>query len=263
MAIMAALAQAPIPKASTPDVASLLLPLMTKGIPFGPNPKGCSDFEILVARGTGEPGPFGVVVGDMLVQAITKEVPGARGYAVQYPASLNLAVSASSGVDDVINRLNSQHKECPNQKFALVGYSQGAGVMHGAFGPTGPNYPGGPAVRPKLDAEVIPSILALVMFGDPGFKGSIPSMMGGGGKFPEALFAKLRENCSKGDPVCDPQPAGFENHLEYVKESWQSESAEFIISAFKGRPLPKAPRVPEDLGMISKPKGTPTPKGPS
>jgi hypothetical protein len=34
-------------------------------------------------RGTGEPGPFGAVVGDPLIAAVTKQLPGSRGYAVQ------------------------------------------------------------------------------------------------------------------------------------------------------------------------------------
>ena len=41
----------PVPKPSGGgDVGSLLLPLMAKGIPFGPAPKGCSDFEVLVGE---------------------------------------------------------------------------------------------------------------------------------------------------------------------------------------------------------------------
>ena len=103
-------------------------------------------------------------------------------------------------MDDAINRLNSQNKACPDQKFALVGYSQGAGVMHAALGPS-------PGValpllsnRPKLDTTVLSKIVALVMFGDPGFKRSeIPP--GRFIPFPATLEAKLRENCSPGDPV--------------------------------------------------------------
>jgi hypothetical protein len=53
------------------------------GVALGPAPRGCSAFEILVARGTGEPGPFGVIVGDGLVNRVKRLVPGARGYAVQ------------------------------------------------------------------------------------------------------------------------------------------------------------------------------------
>jgi hypothetical protein len=53
------------------------------GVALGPAPKGCSAFEILVARGTGEPGSFGMIVGDGLVNRVKRLVPGARGYAVQ------------------------------------------------------------------------------------------------------------------------------------------------------------------------------------
>jgi len=243
---------------------SLLLPMMAAGIPNGPAPKGCTDFEVLVARGTGEPGPFGVVVGDQIVNAVSKAIPGARGYAVQYPASLKMDSSSPTGTDDVIKRLNTQHAACPNQKFALVGYSQGAGVMHGVFAPTHPSYPGSDAVRPTLNPDVIPKILALVMFGDPGFRGGFGlGLIGGGNQFPDVLFGRLRQNCNKGDPVCDPAtPAGFEKHLDYAQPQWQKASSEFIIDAFKGQPLPKSPRVPEDLGMILKSKGAPSPKVP-
>jgi hypothetical protein len=57
------------------------------GVAHGPAPKGCSAFEILVARGTGEPGPFGLIVGDGLVNRVKRLVPGARGYAVQVRVS--------------------------------------------------------------------------------------------------------------------------------------------------------------------------------
>jgi len=240
--------------AQTPASTEFQLP---KGIQL---PKGFQipkGFQLPKARGTGEPGPYGVVVGDMLVNAVAKAVPGARGYAVQYPANLRMDTSSPTGTDDAINRLNAQHAACPNQKFALVGYSQGAGVMHGIFAPTHPAYPGSSAVRPTLNPDVIPKILALVMFGDPGFRGGFGlGVIGGGNQFPGALFDRLRQNCAKGDPVCDPAtPAGFERHLEYAKTMWQQPSADFIIAAFKGQQLPKSPRVPEDLGMVLKPSG--------
>lgn len=207
------------------------------------------------ARGTGEPGPFGVVVGDLLVERVTKAIPNSRGYAVQYPASLNISVSAPTGMSDTILRLNKQHEQCPKQKFALVGYSQGAGVMHGVFGPP-VTYPGGPKEAPKLNQDIFPSILALVMFGDPGYKGgSGPlNMLSGGAKFPAPLYDRLRENCAPKDPVCDPNAGGFERHLEYVKDPWQKESAEYIIAAFKGQPLPKTPRSVEEAAKAKVPR---------
>lgn len=36
-----------------------------------------------IARGTSEPGPFGVIVGDPLVKNVVAAMPTARGYAVQ------------------------------------------------------------------------------------------------------------------------------------------------------------------------------------
>lgn len=122
-------------------------------------------------------------------------------YPEQYPANINMTTSAPAGIDDTINRLNKQSKACPQQKFALVGYSQGAAVMHGVFGPTGPPYPGSPNPRPKLDPEVIPKIVTLVMFGDLGFRGSSGMMGRFTSPFPATLEAKLKENCAAGDPV--------------------------------------------------------------
>lgn len=46
--------------------------------------------DSVVARGTGEPGTFGVIAGDQLVAAVTKALPDARGYAVQVSLSIEL-----------------------------------------------------------------------------------------------------------------------------------------------------------------------------
>jgi cutinase len=105
-------------------------------------------------------------------------------------------------MDDAINRLNKQNTECPDQTFAIVGYSQGAGVWHSAMGPS----PGEqlvllPPNRPKLNESVLPKIKAAVMFGDPGFKGVEGPMGIYSPPFPAAVEAVLRENCGPGDPV--------------------------------------------------------------
>jgi hypothetical protein len=111
---------------------------------------------------------------------------------MQYPANMNITVSVPTGVKDTTARLTSQMKACPEQKFAIVGYSQGAGVMH--------------AAAVKFDSAMNAKIAAAVMFGDPGFKS------GGAGKgfmtpsFPAALQAKLKENCNPGDPVSNLTP---------------------------------------------------------
>jgi predicted esterase len=81
----------------------------------------------------------------------------------------------------VVNRLTEQVNACPSQKFALVGYSQGARVMR--------------AASVMLDRAVYPKILALVMFGDRGMREMNIT------QFPPELQAKLFENCAPKDPV--------------------------------------------------------------
>jgi cutinase len=55
------------------------------------------------------------------------------------------------GVKDVIDRVTNQSKECPKQKFALVGYSQGGGVVSSA--------------APKIPQELRSKVVALVLYG--------------------------------------------------------------------------------------------------
>jgi hypothetical protein len=70
-------------------------------MPNGPAPTGCSPYEMLigrfllyghinsrhadpnVARGTGELGDFGFIVGDPLLKTVRQAIPEVRGYAVQ------------------------------------------------------------------------------------------------------------------------------------------------------------------------------------
>jgi hypothetical protein len=107
----------------------------------------------MTARGTGEPlnPTFGIIIGDPLWKAVKKLIPDATGYSVDYPASA-APCSGELGAQGVINHLKVQSSQCPDQKYALVGYSQGAGVIHQAM--------------KRIDASLYPKIVALVMFGD-------------------------------------------------------------------------------------------------
>jgi cutinase len=95
------------------------------------------------------------------------------------------ADSVAVGVQDVVARIAAQIKACPDQKFSLVGYSQGARVMRSA------------AV--KIPSSSYSKILALVMFGDRGIRDMSIT------QFPPELQGKLFENCAPRDPVsCYP-----------------------------------------------------------
>lgn len=45
--------------------------------------------------------------------------------------------------------------------------------------------------------------------------------------------------------------------MTYGQAKWMPPSVDFIVAAFKGEPLPKAPRTAEELGLSSGGKGAP------
>ncbi|KAG7042825.1 cutinase family protein [Colletotrichum scovillei] len=178
-------------------------------VPIRPEdiPAGCSDFEILVARGTSEPnyvgggGKFGIIVGDPVVSNAT------------YPASSQIITGVRQGSRDVVNRLKSQATACPNQNFSLVGYSQGAAVMH--------------AAAADIPAELYGRIKSLVMFGD-GYLKLGASLS----KFPAGLNEKARQVCAAGDPVCDANGTCTFFHLTYIRPEFIDPAVDFIVQKF-------------------------------
>lgn len=100
--------------------------------PSPPTNTPCSKLELVIARGTGEPGEYGDGVGDPLFNATKAQIPDISAYPVNYPANWTLGVSINLGVNDTVNHLLAQSAKCPDQLYALIGYSQGALVMHSA-----------------------------------------------------------------------------------------------------------------------------------
>jgi hypothetical protein len=112
------------------------------------------------------------------------------------------------GPKDIVQRIASQMKECPNERFALVGYSQGGGVISGA--------------AQLLTPEQISKIDAVVTYGAKG-------------TFPPSLQAKWLNNCAPGD-LCGGLP-GDEGHLSYNNKGtvWHDRSAKYLADAFAGK----------------------------
>jgi cutinase len=150
---------------------------------------------------------------------VTTLVPGARGYPVQYPASSNVDKDVVIGREDSINRLRKQTAACPNQKFALVGYSAGATVVRAAI--------------EVMPADLAPNILAILLYGSPTM--ACPEDYG---KIPDMLLGRLQESCSKGDNTCDKTGRCHARHMDYGKQPWIDRGAKFIAAAFKGTPMP-------------------------
>jgi len=174
---------------------------------------GCSTLEVVVARGTSEPGTYGLIVGDPFVSAVKRAVPGATGHNINYPADFT-AASPDKGAEVVVQYFNTKPKQCPNQKYVIVGYSQGCVVQRRAM--------------VKLDAATLNKIIAVVTFGDPGLKSTTAPMGGPVPKWPPVLESRFNTNCASGDPVCDKSGSNVLMHLTYNSGSYMSKSATYV-----------------------------------
>src|SRR3954465_9549640 len=79
----------------------------------------CTDIDVPVARGTGEPGSLGLIVGDPVFQAGQNRLRprSVSSYAVNYPADLNQPTSVQRGNTDLVNHVRTQAAACPQQRF--------------------------------------------------------------------------------------------------------------------------------------------------
>jgi cutinase len=124
----------------------------------------CTTVEIVSARGTFEPGTAGLIVGDQVFNAIKNKLAPLRStslHSVDYPASLDLS-GPSKGTVNLVNHVKQQAAACPNQKFVLVGYSQGAFVVDNAIGLKTLG-----DANTTIPAEHQSRIAAVMVFGDP------------------------------------------------------------------------------------------------
>ncbi|MCX4092631.1 cutinase family protein [Nocardia sp. alder85J] len=183
-------------------IAGVAAAVVTAGLLY-PAPRAqaqsCAAVEVVVARGTQEPGYLGSAVGDPLFAALRERLPvDVDGYRVNYPADLTDPASVGDGSADLVAHMVSQAAACPAQRFVLAGYSQGAAVVHTALG-TGltDDIPG--AVR--LPGELGARVTAVLLFGDP--------MRLVGWSVPGPYLGRTGNWCAPGDPVCagglDPQ----------------------------------------------------------
>jgi cutinase len=153
----------------------------------------CPDVHVVFARGTLEPGGPGILVGESFISAVKAGLIGRNvdSYGVNYAADV-LQTSAGSGATDMTNNVTTVAALCPNTKFILGGYSQGATVTDIALGiPT--ILGSGNSIPVWLAGRVS----AVVVFGNPLaiFGGHIPTS--------SLLYGlKSKEFCNSGDPVC-------------------------------------------------------------
>ncbi|KUO21113.1 cutinase family protein [Streptomyces dysideae] len=172
----------------------------------------CSDIEVVAARGTFEPGTLGFIVGDPVYSALQKKLSGKSlsSYKVNYPADLSLT-SAAQGNADLVNHVRSQASACPNQRFILVGYSQGANVVDNSIGVSSAGAVVGSPIVAMLPAAVEPKVAAVLLFGNP-IRALGKSVTG-------TYQSRTIDFCAKGDPICENGGNDVGAHLGYTADA--------------------------------------------
>jgi cutinase len=172
----------------------------------------CSDIDVVAARGTFEPGTLGLIVGDPVFSALQQKITGKSlsSYAVNYPADLSLT-SAAQGNADAVNHVNAQAAACPDQRFILVGYSQGANVIDNSIGISSDGAVVGSPIVATLPAAVEPKVAAILLFGNP-----IRAL---GNSVTGTYQSRTIDFCADGDPICQNGGTDVGAHLGYTADA--------------------------------------------
>ncbi|MFC9434544.1 cutinase family protein [Nocardia sp. NPDC057030] len=188
---------------------------------------GCADIHVVSARGTNEPGgawskeKLGTVVGNPVYSAIADALTAKTdAYRVAYPADLNQPASVQAGNRDLVAHVVAQAAACPEQRFVLLGYSQGANVVDNSIGISSAGAKVGGPIVATLPAQLTPRIAAVLLFGNP---------IRGVGRSVTGVYAeRTYDVCNHNDPVCDPNGSDWNVHLNYARHA--SAAAQFVAS---------------------------------
>jgi cutinase len=185
---------------------------------------GCAGLDVVFARGTGERPGLGIA-GGPLVTGVRNALPGVdvTGTGVDYAANFSQS-SAGPGASEMTRHIVSVAARCPQTKFAIGGYSQGASVTDIAIG-----------IRTTLGRgdtipeNLAPRIVGVVTFGNPlGLSGRTIADA-------SPLYGpKSLEACNRGDRVCGATGTGpgF-GHLSYPRDGSVTAASRFIVDQFR------------------------------
>ena len=181
----------------------------------------CPDVELVFARGTSEPagiGRVGQALSDRLAASLGGRTLGT--YAVDYPASYDF-MAATDGAADATSRLAAMAENCPNTRFVLGGYSQGAAVVDILLGipPLG-NKVG--EVADPLPQSLASKVAAVAVFGNPSTKFGNPVSVA-----MPPFAGKAIDLCADGDPICSQGRNPFA-HTSYEKTPMMGQAAGFV-----------------------------------
>ncbi|KAF4155540.1 hypothetical protein CNMCM8927_008604 [Aspergillus lentulus] len=110
----------------------------------------CASYKLIDARGTNEPQGVSMMFYP-LIQNILANVTGGVSLPVEYPAAPDQ--NTTTGEEFVVNTIDQGLRHCPDQKYCLFGYSQGATLML--------------KVLSQLSTPAHESISSVIMVGNP------------------------------------------------------------------------------------------------
>jgi hypothetical protein len=201
---------------------------------------GCSDIEIVTARGTWEPQNAAF----LLPQVANRIRSGLAGrnvsvYDTVYPAQPSFNTSAPQGVTNLVNHVNQEAQQCPNQRFVLLGYSQGGLVVTDALLP--PSARAYSRTTPTLSSAATSRIAAVGTYGSMRFTAGEPFNAGDPEPNRQSMLPRQRgalsayadrtiEYCYTGDWVCQ-NTGSFITHLMYIFDGTAQQAvATFVVN---------------------------------
>ncbi|WP_449282296.1 cutinase family protein [Leucobacter sp.] len=202
-------------------------------------PLECLPYLVITARGTGEPSRGQLL--SPVARAIAEARPGeVLQLDLDYPADTDVKEGGTVGARTLIDTLNVQTEACEEQRFVLLGYSQGALVMGDALAAPEARLIG--ETVGEVSGAAAERVLAIVFYGNPRFVGSErfdygsydPGMNGILPRPPGSLDAfadRLRDYCVAGDFVCQSSlDLDEEPHIDYYSNGMQQDGAAFAIT---------------------------------
>lgn len=194
------------------------------GTPSASASPGCSDVEVVFARGTDEPVGVGRE-GQAFIDSLKKDLRGhsVGVYAVNYLASYDF-MQATDGANDASAHVQGTIAACPNTKIVLGGYSQGAAVIDFITAAPGPLFD----FNDVLPPEAADHVAAVAVFGNPSGKIGRPLT-----ELSPLYGPKVIDLCNGADPVCSPGDDRAA-HSQYVETGMTAQAATFAANLVKG-----------------------------
>jgi hypothetical protein len=203
-------------------------------------PRDCSPYLVITVRGTGEPSK------GQLLSPVARSISQARPDQVDvldldYPADGEMSEGGTLGARTLVDTLNVQAKACDEQRFVLLGYSQGALVIGDALAAPDARIVGGTVG--VVSESAVERVLAVVFYGDPRFVGGEPFNAGSydpevNGLLPRAqgsldAFAdRVRDYCVARDFICQSSSLDLDEsgHVAYFDNGMPQDGAAFVIN---------------------------------